>query len=293
MSYLDTSSTGADYGTLTALFDSREAADRAVEQLVSTGIERGKIKQVAGSADTSDAASSSSDKGFWATLEDLFMPDEDKHSYAEGLRRGGYMVTVSHLSEAESEVALDILDDEGAVDLDEREQSWRSEGWAGLDDTTPAPAVGTFDAARSTTTASRDLADHAGDEVIPVVQETLKVGKRDVNLGRVRVRSYVVETPVSEEVALREERVTIDRRPVDRAVSATDALFQDRTIEAEEHSEEAVVSKEARVVEEIGIRKESADRVETISDSVRSTKVEVEDERTSGTSTDSFGRKPI
>jgi stress response protein YsnF len=40
-----------------------------------------------------------------------------------------------------------------------------------------------------------------------------------------------------------------------------------------------VVSKEARVVEEVGLRKDATQRTETVSDSVRRTEVEVEDER--------------
>ena len=63
-----------------------------------------------------------------------------------------------------------------------------------------------------------------------------------------------------------------------------DVAFQDRTIEAEEHTEEAVVGKEARVTEEISLRKEGSDRQETISDTVRKTEVEIEDDRTLGES---------
>jgi stress response protein YsnF len=59
------------------------------------------------------------------------------------------------------------------------------------------------------------------EEVIPVAEEELRIGKRDVSHGRVRVRSYVVETPVSEQVSLREENVHIERRPADRAISGT------------------------------------------------------------------------
>ena len=54
------------------------------------------------------------------------------------------------------------------------------------------------------------------DEVIPLTEEQLKVGKRDVSHGRVRVRSYVVEEPVEEQVNLRQEHVHVERRPVDR-----------------------------------------------------------------------------
>ncbi|WP_143151077.1 YsnF/AvaK domain-containing protein, partial [Agrobacterium pusense] len=117
------------------------------------------------------------------------------------------------------------------------------------------------------------------EEVIPVVEEKLRVGKRDLNHGRVRVRSYVVENPVSEQVSLRDENVSIERRTVDRPVTETENAFVDRTIEAEEHHEEAIVSKDARVVEEIALRKTAEQREETISDSVRRTEVEVEDER--------------
>src|SRR5690348_3190656 len=80
-------------------------------------------------------------------------------------------------------------------------------------------------------------------------EERLRVGKREVGHGRVRVRSYVVETPVQEQVTLHQERVEIERRPVDRPAAAGDDAFRERTIEATETSEEAVVSKEARVRE--------------------------------------------
>ena len=115
-------------------------------------------------------------------------------------------------------------------------------------------------------------------DTIEVVEENLRVGKREVDQGRVRVRSYVVETPVEEDVVLRGETVHLERKPVDRAVSAGEA-FVDRTIEATETAEEAVVSKEARVTEEISLAKAVDSRTETVRDTVRHTEVEVEDER--------------
>jgi stress response protein YsnF len=84
---------------------------------------------------------------------------------------------------------------------------------------------------------------------------------------------------VQEQVTLREEHVDIERRPVDRPLSDADRAFQERTIEAEERREEAVISKEARVVEEVVVRKEADQRTETISDTVRKTEVDVEDDR--------------
>jgi uncharacterized protein (TIGR02271 family) len=83
--------------------------------------------------------------------------------------------------------------------------------------------------------------------VIPVVEEELRVGKRDVHQGEVKVKSHVVETPFTEQVNLQQERVSVERRPVDRPLSGNERAFQDRTIEVEQRGEEAVVSKDARV----------------------------------------------
>ena len=119
----------------------------------------------------------------------------------------------------------------------------------------------------------------ADDDVIQAAEEELRVGKREVGGGSVRVRSYVTERPVEEQVELRQERVTIERRPVDREVAPGDAAFQERTIEAVERGEEAVVSKTARVTEEIGLRKDVERETETVRDTVRKQEVEVEDDR--------------
>ncbi|MBM3606297.1 MAG: DUF2382 domain-containing protein [Alphaproteobacteria bacterium] len=299
--------------SVSAMFDSRADAQRAVDRLQAAGLSSGQIRMVEGSAaDAGTTRSSDEGKGFWDSLSDFFFPEEDRYTYAEGLSRGGCLVTVSSLTDANYDAVLDILDDEGTIDLDEREASWRSEGWGGYESSRyatgglaaggiAAPGVAGTTADMAYTERSDDYGDagrtgtYAGteqasgfaersagfeDESIPVVQERLTVGKRDTSHGRVRVRSYTVEQPVSETVELHEERVELERRPVDRAVSGADTAFQDRTIEAEEYREEAVVAKEARVVEEIGLRKVSDSHQETISDTLRHTEVEVEDDRT-------------
>ncbi len=135
--------------------------------------------------------------------------------------------------------------------------------------------VGMTDAATRTAPTSMNTA--TGDDTIKVMKEDLVVGKREQEAGGVRVTSHVVETPVQEQVTLHEERVTLERRPVNERVAGVGDAFTDKTIEARATSEEAVVGKEARVVEEIGIKKEAADRVETVRDTVRETKLDVED----------------
>jgi uncharacterized protein (TIGR02271 family) len=274
--------------TLSAFFDSQHEAQRAVDRLVEAGVPFDSIRLVPGyESDTPVTERREQHQGFFGALAEFFMPDEDRYSYAEGLSRGGYLVAVSNLAGSQYDQALDILDDEGSIDLNEREESWRSEGWTGYQAGT-SEALGYGAGTASTTTGTTGSAGFASDntlsartddEVIPVIDERLVVGKRDVNLGRVRVRSYVREEGVSADVNLHEERVSIDRRSVDRPVSAADAAFQDRTIEAEEHAEQAVVGKEARVTEEISLRKDVSDRQETINDTVRKTEVEIEDDR--------------
>ncbi|WP_246389374.1 YsnF/AvaK domain-containing protein [Microvirga mediterraneensis] len=212
--------------------------------------------------------------GIAGALVDAGVDENDAHAYAEGIRRGGALVTV-RASEADVDRIVDILDDEGTVDFDERENTWRSEGWTGAS-TTTGSSTGAGLTGRASTTSDR------ADEVIPVAEEELHVGKREVNRGRVRLHSRVVERPVQEQVTLREERVAVERRPVSGTTQAGTLAgdpFQERTIEVEERAEEAVVSKEARVVEEVVVRKEAEQRTETISDTVRKTEVDVEDER--------------
>jgi stress response protein YsnF len=96
----------------------------------------------------------------------------------------------------------------------------------------------------------------------------------------VKVKSHVVETPVTEQVSLKQERVSVERRPVDRPLSGNERAFQDRTIEVEQKGQEAVVSKDARVKEEVVVKKDVQQRNQKVSDTVRRTEVEIEDERT-------------
>lgn len=308
--------------TVTAIFNSRAEAGRAVEQLVSElGVDRATVRTSpeAGAADTGyDASQPYQETGFWASLKDLFLPEEDRYAYAEAMRRGNVLVS-AQVDQNQVERASDILERAGAVDPDQLETGWRQSGWTGYDasaagaarsssagmsgatattgtlgtastEATQAIASSANTSSAAATTARSGITQATGTaqtaagnaESIPIVEERLIVGKREVERGRVRVRSYVVERPVEEQVRLHEERVEVERRPVDRPLTAADAanIFQERVIEATATSEEAVVSKEARVVEEIAVHKEAADRVETVRDTVRRTEVEVEGDAT-------------
>lgn len=112
---------------------------------------------------------------------------------------------------------------------------------------------------------------------IPIIEEELQVGKKVVETGGARVRSTIVETPVQETVNLREEHVTVERNPVNRPATEADlAALGETQIELKEHAEVPVVSKEARVVEEVSLGKEVQEREETVRETVRKTEVDVE-----------------
>ncbi len=308
--------------TVTAIYDSREYANNAMLQLRQAGTTDVTLSPEDATASYATGADRPA-TGFWASLENMFGDTDDHGTYAEGVRRGGILLT-AHVDDTKLDDAVRILEQHGSVDLDERETTWRSEGWSGTETALGVGGVGAAGglaandrdatALASTGTATRTTATATdstlrtgsapvtptvaatgtaartatGEDTLQVVEEQLNVGKRAINRGKVRIHSYVVETPVSESVSLRDETVTVDRRPVDRAVAPGDLAanaFGERTIEAEEVDEEAVVGKTARVVEEIGLRKTAEDRVQTINDSVRSTKVDIEDSRTAGATT--------
>ena len=124
---------------------------------------------------------------------------------------------------------------------------------------------------------ARTSDDTSESQRIPVVEEQLKVGKRTVNRGGVRVIRRTSEKPVHESVDLRKESVRVDRKRVDKPASEADlAAFEEGTIEMRESAEEAVVSKQARVVEEVEIGKQVSHETADIDERLRRTDVDVE-----------------
>ena len=112
------------------------------------------------------------------------------------------------------------------------------------------------------------------EEVISLGEEVLEVGKRTENRGTVSVRRFVVETPVEREVTLQRERVVVERRrPANDSV--TGEVLTELTVEIIETDEVATVSKRQRLREEIVIRTERTERVETVKDTLRRDEVEI------------------
>jgi stress response protein YsnF len=122
-----------------------------------------------------------------------------------------------------------------------------------------------------------------GEYILHVVQESLEVGKREVERGRVRLRSKVIEDAVEKEIGLRGETIRVHRRANERPVTEADReLFRELLIEVIEHDEEPVVTKTAKIVGEVVVTKEIAEKMHKVRDKVRRVDVEVEEIRGDG-----------
>ncbi len=296
--------------TVIGVFDSASDAQRAVEELVSNGFTRDNIDLSAQTAsDYSDSSTytdsstrvdrnDDNEGGIGGFFRSLFGSDDDDttRKYTNVASRGS-VVTVHAQSSDEAERAADLLDEYGAVDVDERDAQYSGTDYTGSTNlSNSADYANTTNLTGNTTgyTNSADLTDTTdrvpttdADGTIKVIREDLEVGKREVERGGVRVRSRIVERPVEESLRLREERVSVQRTPVNRPATAADLnAFQEGQIEVVEHAEVPVVSKTANVVEEISVGKEVNERTETIRDTVRNTEVDVENLGTTNTTVD-------
>jgi uncharacterized protein (TIGR02271 family) len=262
--------------TVIGFYDTETTARQVINVLQNSGFSQSAIDFTTGERNSGGIA----DK-----LVHAGAPRDEAKLYERGVERGGSLVTVT-TDESEAVKAAEIMQQYEPIYVEALEEWVSSSGSttsASYDRTTDNTTVSTTATTMGSDTVTRTTGVEDGAETIPVVEEQVRVGKRDVQRGGVRVRSYVTERPVEEQVRLRDETVRVERRPVDRPVSGADDVFQERSIELTETDEEAVIAKEARVVEEVVVRKDVEERVETVRDTVRRTDVDVQ--QLDGTST--------
>lgn len=299
--------------TLVAVFDNNADAQSAMDELLTSGFPRSDVRMssgspassLSGSSTTTTTTTTDTDTGIGTSIKnffsDLFSDDDDDARHVnryEGAVSGGKcVVTLTANSLPEVERAADIVERFGPIDIDEHSDATGMSAGAmnmssGVQKSAPmsAQSANLQGSTARTDSLQRDTAAQPGAaRSIPVVEEQLKVGKREVQRGGVRIFSRIVETPVNESVSLREEHVDVQRRTVDQPINPADATaFKEQTIEMRESAEEAVVQKSARVVEEVTVGKQVNQRQEQIRDSVRHTEVDIE--RLGGTDDDSYYR---
>lgn len=215
--------------------------------------------------------------GILGALVDAGIDEEDATVYSEGVRRGYALVTVKAEDGQAAQIA-GIMNDHNAIDTDQRAAYWKSQGWDNsYDADEPVYNLTQIEEERTSYNTYIGDVDAKGSATVPVIQEELRVGKREVDAGGVRVRTYVDRDKVEETVTLTKETVDVDRKIVDREVSAADIdAFEEGVVEVTATAEEVVTGKVAKVVEEVTIRKDVDQVRETVTDTVRRTGVDVD-----------------
>ena len=302
-----------DEHNVVAVFATRAEAERARDRLIEVGIPAADIRlsgtdpmDRTGIAGTETVAAPRRE-GFWDWLFGRDVSEYDRTWYETNLREGHAVVSVLVHSIEERHRVAEILEDFNPIDFDEIESRYRgmeSPMAAAAMETAPRAdqpfgSVQTWEHERDM--AARDAAIRAGEtlgpgerreelgageQVIPAVKEDIAVGKR-VHERRYRIRTYTVETPVEQDVTLRDERVVIERRPVADPTEAARLAAetpQNREYEVIERHEEPVVERR-RDVEEVIVHKEAQERTERVHDTVRETRVDVEQDADIGPNT--------
>ncbi len=117
----------------------------------------------------------------------------------------------------------------------------------------------------------------ADTTAIPIIEEKMQVGKREVETGGVRLRSRVVQENVVENINLKSEHVHVEQTPVHRMATADDLeTFKEGTIEMKEYAEVPVVSKEAYVTGEVSLERETEEANRTVEGTIRKTEIDTE-----------------
>lgn len=250
--------------TVVGLFDTADEAQNAVDELKSSGFNSDNI-DISYNADTdisddkySDNYSNSASTEHKETgskvgnfFRNLFGEDDDQADrYSRVATKAGCIVTVHADSEEDARNAADVLDNYGAMNVDDRAAQY----------------------------GYNDNNDTNSPESLKVIKEDVQIGKRQVETGGVRLRSRIVERPVEENLRLRQEKVTVERTPVDRVATDADLQnFKEGEIEMTETAEVVDVNKQARVVEEVKLSKNVTHEDKTVRETARDTQVDVDD----------------
>lgn len=266
--------------TVVGLFDNKSQAQAAMQELIQQGFIQENIDFSNRRFNDSDDMARSNDGPISGTLSttevsptpefahsvgnffrSLFGDDETTvTNYTNAASDAEAILTVQVDSDERARQAAAILDRHDAIDVNERGGQYSGQTSA------------------QTSGAMQNQTRTEGEVAIPVIEEELQVGKREVERGGARIRSRIIEKPVEASVRLREEHVVVNRRPVNRAVTDADLTnFKEGDIQLTERAEEAVVGKQARVVEEVSVGKNVTEHEETVRDTVRRTDVEVDE----------------
>lgn len=267
--------------TIVTMFSSLSLAEGAKRNLIKAGFLDDDIDIISGDRLRTEGHEARH-PGFWQRLFGNTLEEDQAEVYEDAMRTGGVVLSL-RADEDELPRALGILD--AHEELTERRAALPDDDVT--NDGLTAPASETFQDSAAVEPLHTESAhrvagrtsltgDESNEDVLRLAEERLEVGKRLVSEGSTRVRRYTVTEPVSENISLREQHAEIFRRPVSETGSPGNVDWSEKTVEVEESHEQPVINKTAEIIEEVVLRKEASDRVETINDSVRRQEVDID-----------------
>jgi uncharacterized protein (TIGR02271 family) len=262
------------YETVVAAFDTPAHADAAVKALRTGGFADADIsvfddKRLA----VLGGPAGVKEPGLWQRLFGRGVHEHEAAVFGQTVSRGGSIVS-ARVIDREVAHAIAILDLHHPVSVPDRAVT-AGIAKPGFVERVQQKVEATPLTPRQTVGVSPKLAE-AQPEVLKLAEEQLQVGKELIESGRTRVRRFVTEQDASMDVSLHEEHAEVLRRAITDPKYAGEVDWADKAIEFIETAEHPLVSKTARIVEEVSFKRVGADHVETIRDKIRRQQAEVE-----------------
>jgi uncharacterized protein (TIGR02271 family) len=252
-----------NYEKIVTLYDTAEHAEAAKRSLEAVGFPPSDISMVTKKI-LDVAGQALLEPGLWHRL---FGRDIEQHEavvYGRAVESGGAVLTV-RVPESAAARAMGILNAHNVVDVHDRAMQLEL-----ISSTTSPKAFTSPQPQRETLATALGL-----DAVLRLAEEQINVGKRLIQEGTTRIRRFVIEKPVEAQITLHEEHAKVIRRAVTDPEFVKDIDWTDKTIEVAETAEEAVITKNSRITEEVVVGKEGTDHVETVRDKIRRQQVDV------------------
>jgi uncharacterized protein (TIGR02271 family) len=264
------------YETLVAVYDTPSHAEAAVRALKSAGFDESDISVFDGARLKEGRTSFSPgvrDAGLWHRLFGTDVHQHEADIYGQTIEDGGSVISV-RVPESEVVHASAVLNIHRPVDVHDRAVTVGVAPAARVDAVKRKLAAVPLAVAQQVAVSPKLAV--AQPDVLRLAEEQLQVGKEQVEAGRTRVRRFITEREVAQDVTLHEEHAEVLRKAISDPAYVGEIDWADGTIEIIETAEHALVNKTARIVEEIGLKKVGSDHVETIRDKLRRQQVEIE-----------------
>lgn len=261
------------FQTIAAAYDTRTHAKAAADALKAAGFHPADISIVDKQIAPDVAGWMGKGPNLWQRIFGMDVKQHEAAVFHDAVEHGGAVLSV-RVPDYEVAHATGILDLHHPIDVKDRAL------------TTGLVPAGQVEAAVASTAvvplpAKQEIAlpaklAESNEQVLRLADEQLKVGKRMIDTGKTRVRRFVTERDASADVTLHEEHAEVLRRAVSDPKYLADVDWADKSIELIETAEQALVSKTAKVVEEVALKKIGSDHVQTLHEKVRHQEVEIE-----------------